>query len=66
MTKILFHMMTNFISTGCVLAGLSHLHLLLSLLNIAWWAAYKDRSHSNYENVLPETMYFATPRWNIL
>ncbi len=24
--------------------------------------AYKDRSHWNYEKVLPETMYFATPR----
>ncbi len=32
---------------GRVLAGRSHLHLLLCPLHAPWWAAYKDRSHSN-------------------
>ncbi len=32
------------------------------LLTPPWWAAYKDRSHSNYEKVFPQTMYFLTPR----
>ncbi len=35
--------------------------VVLSPLHVSWWAAYKDRSHSNDEKVLPETMYFATP-----
>ncbi len=29
----------------------------------AWWVVCKDRSNSNDEKVLPETMYFATPRY---
>ncbi len=39
------------------------LHLFLSPVHAPWWAAYKDRSHSNDEKILPETMYFATPRY---
>ncbi len=38
------------------------LHLLRSPVHTPW-AEYKDRSHSNDEKVLPETMYFATPRY---
>ncbi len=53
----------NLRARGFVQAGRSHLQLLLSLLHAPWWAAYKDRSHSNDEKVLPETRYFATPQY---
>ncbi len=33
--------------------GCSFSYLLLSPLHVSWWAAYKDRSHSNDQNVLP-------------
>ncbi len=46
-----------------VLSWLLVLHLLRPPLHALWWAAYKDRSHSNSEKLLPETMYFATPRY---
>ncbi len=31
--------------------------VVLSPLHALWWVAYKDRSHSNYEKVLPETNF---------
>ncbi len=41
-----------------------NLPFLVSYFYYLWGgAAYKDRSHSNDEKVLPETMYFATPRY---
>ncbi len=46
-----------------VVSWLLVLHLFLSVLHAPWWAAYKDCSHSNDEKLLPETMYFATPRY---